>query len=117
MQGYNVLHPQAFDSFGLPAENYAVKTGVHPSVTVKEAGANYIEQMRTLGCGYDFDQSFYTSDPEYYKWTQWLFSEFYKNDLVYRKTDTVNWCESCKTAHQEKPEKLDRKVRGCRDRL
>jgi len=116
MRGYNVLHPQAFDSFGLPAENYAVKTGVHPSITVKEAGENYISQMRSLGCGYDFEKSFYTSDPEYYKWTQWLFLKFYENDLVYRKTDTVNWCESCKTVIANE-QVVDGKCERCKNEI
>jgi len=97
MQGYNVLHPQGFDSFGLPAENYAIKTGTHPSETTKANGSNYLRQWSGLGLGHDFKNIFYTSDPEYYTWTQWLFGQFYKNNLVYRKTDTVNWCNSCNT--------------------
>ena len=97
MQGYHVLHPQAFDSFGLPAENYAIKTGIHPSQTVTKAGDNFIRQMKSLGLGYDYDDVFYTSSPEYYRWTQWLFSRFFENDLVYRDTQTVNWCPGCNT--------------------
>ncbi len=91
MQGYHVLHPQAFDSFGLPAENFAVKTGIHPSKTVKTCGENYLRQMKSLGFGYDYDDIYWTSSPEYYRWTQWLFGEFYKNDLVYKDTQTINW--------------------------
>jgi leucyl-tRNA synthetase len=97
MQGYHVLHPQAFDSFGLPAENYAIKTGIHPSETVRTAGENFIAQMKSLGFGYDYDDIFWTSDPEYYKWTQWLFARFFENDLVYKDNQTVNWCPSCHT--------------------
>ena len=97
MSGHHVLHPQAFDAFGLPAENYAVKTGIHPSETVKSAGENFIRQMKSLGLGYDYDDVYWTSDPEFYRWTQWMFSEFYKHDLIYRKTQTVNWCPSCNT--------------------
>ncbi len=97
MLGYNVLHPQGFDSFGLPAENYAIKTGTHPAETTETNSANYIQQWKSLGLGHDFDNIIKTSDPSYYQWTQWLFGEFYKNDLVYKKTDTVNWCDSCNT--------------------
>ncbi|MFW0871027.1 MAG: class I tRNA ligase family protein [Patescibacteria group bacterium] len=97
MQGYSVLHNQAFDSFGLPAENYAIKTGIHPSQTVRTAGENFIKQMKSLGFGYDYGDIFYTSDPAYYKWTQWLFARFFENDLVYKDTQTVNWCPSCHT--------------------
>jgi len=97
MQGFNVLHPQGFDAFGLPAENYAIKTGVHPAETTKKNMANYIRQMQSLGFDYDFDEQAITSDPEYYKWTQWIFSEFYKNGLVYKKTAKTNWCSSCQT--------------------
>lgn len=97
MQGYNVLHPQGFDSFGLPAENYAIKTGVHPKETTKVNTDNYLEQMRMLGLGHDLDHLVYTSDPSYYKWTQYLFGKFFENDLVVQKTDKINWCSSCNT--------------------
>jgi len=97
MQGFNVLHPQGFDAFGLPAENFAIKTGVHPAETTKQNMANYIRQMQSLGFDYDFSEQAVTSDPEYYKWTQWIFSEFYKNGLVYKKTTKTNWCPSCQT--------------------
>jgi leucyl-tRNA synthetase len=97
MQGFNVLHPQGFDAFGLPAENFAIKTGVHPAETTKKNMENYIRQMQSLGFAYDFSEQAVTSDPEYYKWTQWIFSEFYKNGLVYKKTSKTNWCSSCQT--------------------
>lgn len=97
MKGKNVLHPQAFDAFGLPAENYAVKTGIHPSQTVTECGHNYVKQMQSLGLGYDYNDIYWTSNPDFYRWTQWFFSEFYKNDLIYKDTQTVNWCPSCNT--------------------
>ena len=97
MQGYNVLHPQGFDSFGLPAENYAIKTGTHPSITTEKNSSNYIEQMNMLGLAHDVSGGVYTSKPEFYKWTQWMFGEFFENGHAYRKTDTVNWCESCQT--------------------
>ena len=97
MKGYNVLHPQGFDSFGLPAENYAIKTGTHPKITTAQNIQNYIVQMKSLGFGYDFDEKIITSSPEYYKWTQWLFTQFFEHNLVYKKTASANWCDSCKT--------------------
>ncbi|NTW27000.1 MAG: leucine--tRNA ligase [Candidatus Moranbacteria bacterium] len=97
MQGYNVLHPQGFDSFGLPAENYAIKTGVKPAETTQKNILNYIEQMKSLGFDYDFDEKVITSDPGYYKWTQWIFGKFFENGLVYKKTQKTNWCSSCQT--------------------
>jgi len=97
LQGFNVLHPQGFDSFGLPAENYAIKTGISPIKTTQENMENYILQMKSLGLAYDFDEKLVTSSPEYYKWTQWIFGEFYKNGLVYKKTSKTNWCPSCQT--------------------
>jgi len=97
MQGFNVLHPQGFDAFGLPAENFAIKTGVHPAQTTEKNIATYIKQMKSLGLNYDFDEQAVTSDPKYYKWTQWIFSQFYKNNLVYKRTQKANWCSSCQT--------------------
>lgn len=97
LQGFDVLHPQGFDSFGLPAENYAIKTGVHPKETTETNSKNYIRQMKMLGLGHDLDHLIYTSEPSYYKWTQWLFGKFFKEGLVARKTDKINWCSSCNT--------------------
>jgi leucyl-tRNA synthetase len=96
-RGFNVLHPQGFDAFGLPAENYAIKTGIHPTETTKTAIANFIKQIDSLGFSYDWDRQVTTSDPEYYKWTQWMFLLMYKNGLAYKKKAKVNWCESCQT--------------------
>jgi leucyl-tRNA synthetase len=96
-KGFNVLHPQGFDAFGLPAENYAIKTGVHPMETTKKAIATFIEQINSLGFSYDWDKTVITSDPEYYKWTQWIFLLMYKNGLAYKKKAKVNWCDSCQT--------------------
>ena len=87
MKGYNVLHPQGFDSFGLPAENYAIKTGTHPKITTAQNIQNYIVQMKSLGFGYDFDEKIITSSPEYYKWTQWLFTQFFEHNLVYKNRE------------------------------
>ncbi|MBU4479970.1 leucine--tRNA ligase [Patescibacteria group bacterium] len=97
MQGFNVLHPQGFDAFGLPAENFAIKTKVHPAQTTEKNINNYIRQMKSLGLNYDFDEQAVTSDPKYYKWTQWIFEQFYKNGLVYKRTQKTNWCSSCQT--------------------
>ncbi len=98
MKGQNVLHPQGFDSFGLPAENYAVKTGIPPAETIEKTTQRFREQMDNLGLAYDFfDNSVITSKPEYYKWTQWLFGKFFKNDLVYKKSAKANFCPTCQT--------------------
>ena len=97
MQGYNVFHPQGFDAFGLPAENYAIKTGIHP----KDSTMNNIETMRRqlkeMGATFDWDYEVVTCSPEYYKWTQWIFLQLYKKGLAYRKNAPVNWCPSCHT--------------------
>ncbi len=97
MQGFNVLHPQGFDAFGLPAENYAIKTGIDPKTSTAQNISNFIVQMKSLGLRYDFDEKVVTYEPEYYKWTQWLFGKFFDNNLVYKKTSKINWCESCQT--------------------
>lgn len=96
-KGFNVLHPQGFDAFGLPAENYAIKTGIHPAETTKTAIANFIKQLDSLGFSYDWDRQLTTSDPEYYKFTQWMFLLMYKNGLAYKKKAKVNWCNHCQT--------------------
>jgi leucyl-tRNA synthetase len=97
MQGFNLFQPMGFDSFGLPAENFAVKTGVHPQDTT-ETSIKYIrEQLKNIGAMYDWDYEVITSRPDYYKWTQWIFLELYKNKLAYRKEAPVNWCPSCQT--------------------
>ena len=96
-KGYDVLHPMGWDSFGLPAENYAIKTGTHPRVTTKENIATFKRQIQSLGFSYDWQREFATSDPEYYRWTQWLFLELYRKGLAYKKEAPVNWCEHCKT--------------------
>ncbi|MCX6795250.1 MAG: leucine--tRNA ligase [Candidatus Falkowbacteria bacterium] len=96
-KGFSVLHPQGFDAFGLPAENYAIRTGIHPQQTTAEAIKNFIAQMDSLGLSYDWERSINTSDPEYYKFTQWIFLLLYKNGLAYKKEAKVNWCRSCQT--------------------
>lgn len=97
MKGYNVLQPMGFDAFGLPAENYAIKTGVHPTISIKQNVEYMIKQLKRIGCMYDWDKMVNTSTPDYYKWTQWLFLQMYKNGLAYRKNASVNYCPSCQT--------------------
>lgn len=97
MKGKKVLHPIGFDSFGLPAENYAVKTGTHPKITTEEAIATFTGQMKALGLSYDWDLVLAAHRPDYYQWTQWLFLLMYKRGLAYRKKQAVNWCSGCQT--------------------
>jgi leucyl-tRNA synthetase len=97
LNGYNVFQPMGFDSFGLPAENYAIKTGAHPQETTRENVTFIRGQLKEIGAMYDWQHEVNTSDPNYYKWTQWLFLQFYKNKLAYREEGPVNWCPSCQT--------------------
>lgn len=97
MHGYNVLHPMGWDSFGLPAENAAIKHGVLPSKWTKENISNMKRQFQALGLSFDWDREVTTCLPDYYKWTQWLFLQLYKNDLAYKKNASVNWCPGCQT--------------------
>jgi leucyl-tRNA synthetase len=97
MIGKNVLHPMGWDAFGLPAENFAIKTGVHPDKSTHQNIKNFTKQINSLGLSYDWSREIDTSSPEYYKWTQWFFLFLYKHGLAYRKKAKVNWCESCKT--------------------
>ena len=94
--GYNVLHPMGWDAFGLPAENYAIKTGVHPKISTAENEANFKRQIQALGFSYDWDRSFSTTDPDYYKWSQWIFLQLYKKGLAYEEAKPMNWCPQCK---------------------
>ena len=96
MEGYNVLFPIGFDAFGLPTENYAIKNHVHPAAVTKQNIANFTRQLKMLGYGFDWDRVVDTTDPEYYKWTQWIFLQLYKHGLAYKTTMPVNWCTSCK---------------------
>ena len=97
MNGYNVLHPMGFDSFGLPAENYAIKTGTHPYETTKKNIDNFRRQIKSLGFCYDWDREISTCDEDYYHWTQWIFEQLYKKGLAYEAHTPINWCPSCKT--------------------
>jgi leucyl-tRNA synthetase len=97
LQGYNVFEPMGYDAFGLPAENYAIKTGIHPKDSTETNIADIREQLKKMGCMYDWNAELQTCVPEYYKWNQWLFLQLYKKGLAYRKKAPVNWCPSCNT--------------------
>ena len=97
MKGYNVLYPMGWDAFGAPAEQYAIKNHIHPKDAVKENIATFKGQMKSLGFSFDWNREFSTTDPEYYKWTQWQFLQFYKHGMAYKDTIPVNWCPTCKT--------------------
>ena len=97
MQGHSVLHPMGFDAFGLPAENYALKTKTNPEISVKKNVVRYKEQLQLLGCDYDWSREINTTDPKYYKWTQWIFLQMFKKGLAYESFEPINWCPSCKT--------------------
>ncbi len=98
MQGYNVLHPMGFDAFGLPAENEAIKRKTHPAPMIDEYAGTYERQMKLIGVSYDWERSFKSSDPDYYRWTQWMFTLLHQRGLAYRKLAEVNWCPKDKTA-------------------
>ena len=97
LQGYNVLYPMGWDAFGAPAEQYAIKNHIHPKDAVKENIHTFKGQMKNLGFSFDWSREFSTTDPEYYKWTQWQFLQFYKHGMAYKATVPVNWCPTCKT--------------------
>ncbi len=96
LQGYNVLYPMGWDAFGLPAENYAIKNHVHPAEFTRKNVAHFKAQLRALGLSFDWDREINTTDPDYYKWTQWIFLQLFKKGLAYKKEMSVNWCTSCK---------------------
>jgi len=97
MNGYDVLHPMGWDAFGLPAENYAIATGIHPRITTQKNIDNFRRQIKSIGLAYDWDREIDTTDPDYYKWTQWIFLQLFKKGLAYESTVPINWCPSCKT--------------------
>jgi len=97
MQGFNVLHPIGFDAFGLPAENFALKTKTNPMVSVAKNVNRYKKQLEILGLDYDWSREINTTDPEYYKWTQWIFLQLFKKGLAFESFEPINWCPSCKT--------------------
>ncbi len=112
MQGYNVLHPMGFDAFGLPAENEAIKTHTHPAPMIERYAARYREQMELIGVSYDWSRSFSSSDPEYYKWTQWIFEVLYKRGLAYQRDAAVNWDPVDKTVLADEEVKNGRAERS-----
>ena len=97
MMGYNVLFPMGWDAFGAPAEQYAIKNHIHPSIAVKENIKTFKGQIKKLGISFDWSREFSTTDPEYYKWTQWQFLQFFKNGMAYKAKKNINWCPKCKT--------------------
>ena len=96
MEGYNVLFPIGFDAFGLPTENFAIKNHIHPAIVTQQNIKNFTRQLKMLGYGFDWDRCVDTTDPKYYKWTQWIFLQMFKKGLAYKTTMPVNWCTSCK---------------------
>jgi leucyl-tRNA synthetase len=97
MNGFDVLHPMGWDAFGLPAEQFALKNKVHPRVAVEKNVANFKQQLSHIGCDYDWKREINTTDPEFYKWTQWIFTKLYEKGLAYESNEPINWCPSCKT--------------------
>ena len=97
LQGYNILHPMGWDAFGLPAENDAIKKGIHPRISTDKNIATFKEQLKAVGAMYDWEKEINTTDPDYYKWTQWIFVQMYKAGLAYKSHMPINWCPSCKT--------------------
>ena len=112
LQGYNVFHPMGFDAFGLPAENYAIKTGIHPKYSTYSNIRTMEKQLKDMGATYDWDYEVITCDPEYYKWTQWIFLKLFEHGLAYRKKAPVNWCPSCQTVLANGHFQIQ--YRGCR---
>ena len=96
LQGFNVLYPMGWDAFGLPTENYAIKNHIHPEIVTEKNVANFKRQLKALGFSFDWDREVNTTDPAYYKWTQWIFLQLFKKGLAYKKKMSVNWCTSCK---------------------
>ena len=112
MQGYYLIHPMGWDAFGLPAENYAIKMGIHPSVSTASNVANIKRQINQIAAIYDWDREVNTTDPEFYKWTQWIFVQMFKKGLAYEKEMPINWCPSCKTGLANE-EVVDGKCERC----
>ena len=96
LAGYNVLYPMGFDAFGLPTENFAIKNHIHPEIVTRDNIANFKKQLKSLGFSFDWNREIDTTDPDYYKWTQWIFLKLFEKGLAYKKEMAVNWCTSCK---------------------
>lgn len=112
LKGFNVLHPMGWDAFGLPAENYAIKNGIHPKITTKKNIENIKRQMIDAGLSYDWSKEINTTDKDYYKWTQWIFVKLFENGLAYKKMLPINWCPDCKTGLANE-EVVDGKCERC----
>ena len=112
MQGYYLIHPMGWDAFGLPAENYAIKNGVHPAISTAENVSNIKRQIKEIAAIYDWDREVNTTDPEFYKWTQWIFVQMFKKGLAYEKQMPINWCPSCQTGLANE-EVVDGKCERC----
>lgn len=112
MQGYNVLYPMGWDAFGLPTENYAIKKGVHPSIVTKKNTDNFRRQMKSIGLSFDWSREINTTDPKYYKWTQWIFIQLFKNGLAYKDKISINWCPKDKIGLANE-EVIDGKCERC----
>ena len=96
LEGFNVLYPMGWDAFGLPTENYAIKNKIHPKVVTEQNVARFKKQLQGLGMSFDWSREINTTDPEYYKWTQWIFLKLFEKGLAYKKEMSINWCTSCK---------------------
>ena len=96
MEGFNTLYPMGMDAFGLPAENYAIKTNTHPQITTRKNIDNFVRQLKATGFAFDWSRFIETTDPKYYKWTQWIFIQMFKKGLAYKSSENINWCTSCK---------------------
>jgi len=116
MQGFNVMFPMGWDAFGLPTENYAIKTGIHPQEATKKNVANFKRQMQGLGLSLDWTREINTTDPKYYKWTQWIFLKLFENDLAYQNEMPINWCPSCKIGLANE-EVIDGKCERCKTKV
>ena len=116
MEGYNILYPMGWDAFGLPTENYAIRTGVHPQVATKQNTTRFRRQMKRLAFAYDWDREINTTDPTYYRWTQWIFIQLFKHGLAYKKKMPINWCPSCKIGLANE-EVIDGKCERCGTRV
>src|SRR3989344_4880024 len=95
MQGHNILHSMGWDAFGLPAENYAIKNKVHPKIAVEKNIKKFKEQLKKIGFNYDWEREVNTTDPEFYKWTEWIFLKMLEKGLAYESYEPINWCPSC----------------------
>ena len=112
LEGYNVLYPMGFDAFGLPTENYAIKNKIHPAKVTEDNIKNFKNQLKSIGFSFDWDREINTTDPDYYKWTQWIFIQLYKHGLAYKKEMSVNWCPSCQVGLANE-EVVDGKCERC----